>query len=208
MTPRYHCYPGEPERLSQALAGWQWPRSRAELPITWQLGAESLILRELTPADGDALVQAYAELSDRTIYLRFMRAKRRPSAEQVAAFTQFSPEQQCSLLLCDSAGLPVAHAQSIRRVRQSGRAEFSCLLADRYQGRGIGRRLLLALALLARSEGVSEWLADVLAENRPMLQLLHHLGLPLSLVTGRSMVFVRLDLTVLDPWLGASTKGE
>ena len=57
---------------------------------------------------------------------------------------------------------------------------------------------LLALALLARAEGIREWTAEVLAQNRPMLALLRGLGLPLTLVTGRELVFVRLDLSVLD----------
>ncbi len=54
----------------------------------------------------------------------------------------------------------------------------------------------------------------MLAQNRPMLTLLKRLGLPLTLVTGREMVFVRLDLSVLDAWLSVppavplKTKGE
>ena len=57
---------------------------------------------------------------------------------------------------------------------------------------------LLALALLARAEGIREWTAEVLPQNRPMLALLRGLGLPLTLVTGRELVFVRLDLSALD----------
>ena len=87
-------------------------------------------------------------------------------------------------------------------------------MADHFQHKGAGRRILLALALLARADGIREWTAEVLAQNRPMLTLLKRLGLPLTLVTGREMVFVRLDLSVLDAWLPAppaaplKTKGE
>ena len=56
---------------------------------------------------------------------------------------------------------------------------------------------LLALALLAHGEGIREWTAEVLGQNRPMLALLKGLVLPLTLVTGREMVFVRLDLSIL-----------
>ena len=52
--------------------------------------------------------------------------------------------------------------------------------------------------MLARAEGIREWTAEVLPQNRPMLALLRGLGLPLTLVTGRELVFVRLDLSVLD----------
>ena len=58
----------------------------------------------------------------------------------------------------------------------------------------IGERMADALA---RGEGIREWTAEVLGQNRPMLTLLKGLGLPLTLVTGREMVFVRLDLSIL-----------
>nr|MBP8269761.1 GNAT family N-acetyltransferase [Aeromonas sp.] len=92
---------------------------------------------------------------------------------------------------------PLAMAQSIRRRLHPDRAEFSCIVADHFQHRGAGRRILLALALLAHGEGIREWTAEVLGQNRPMLALLKGLGLPLTLVTGREMVFVRLDLSIL-----------
>ena len=68
------------------------------------------------------------------------------------------------------------------------------VVADHFQHRGAGRRILLALARLAYGEGIREWTAEVLGQNRPMLALLKGLGLPLTLVTGREMVFARLDL--------------
>ncbi len=165
------------------------------------------ILRELHGIDPARMLAAYDALSEESIYLRFMRSKRTPPPEQVAQFLNYHPEQQISLLLTDLAGEPLAQAQSIRRRLHPERAEFSCIVADHFQQKGAGRRILLALALLARAEGIQEWTAEVLAQNRPMLTLLKRLGLPLTLVTGREMVFVRLDLTVLDEWLPAQPQG-
>lgn len=155
-------------------------------------------LQELAGSDPERLKAAYEALSEQSVYLRFMRAKQPVTAEQLAFFLDYPRVPQIGLLLTDEQGRPLAMAQSIRRRRHPDRAEFSCIVADHFQHRGAGRRLLLALALLARGEGIREWTAEVLGQNRPMLALLKGLGLPLTLVTGREMVFVRLDLSVLD----------
>lgn len=161
------------------------------------VGGQRCWLRELAGYDVSRLEAAYAAQSEQSLYLRFMRPKLIPSAEQVAFFVDYPRAAQIGLLLTDDDGTPLAMAQSIRRRLHPDRAEFSCIVADHFQHRGAGRRILLALALLAHGEGIREWTAEVLGQNRPMLSLLKGLGLPLTLVTGREMVFVRLDLSVL-----------
>ncbi|MFB2864757.1 GNAT family N-acetyltransferase [Aeromonas sp. MdU4] len=200
---RYLCWPILRDRLDKGLAGWPHPVSRAELPLAMNVADVPCILRELHDVEPSLMVAAYDALSEESVYLRFMRPKRTPSPEQVAQFIHYHPEHQISLLLTDLAGQPLAQAQSIRRRLHPDRAEFSCIVADHFQHKGAGRRILLALALLARADGIQEWTAEVLAQNRAMLTLLKRLGLPLTLVTGREMVFVRLDLSVLDEWLPA-----
>ncbi|MBX9564853.1 GNAT family N-acetyltransferase [Aeromonas hydrophila] len=195
---RYLCWPPDEARLRRAQVGWLHPHSRAALPLMMEVGGIPCRLQELAGADPERIRAAYGELSEQSVYLRFMRAKQIPSDEQLAFFLDYPKEHQIGLLLTDGQGRPLAQAQSIRRRLHPDRAEFSCIVADHFQHRGAGRRILLALALLARSEGIREWTAEVLPQNRPMLALLRGLGLPLTLVTGRELVFVRLDLSVLD----------
>nr|WP_241098045.1 GNAT family N-acetyltransferase [Aeromonas dhakensis] len=184
--------------MRRSLAGWLHPRTRADLPLMMEVGGVPCRLQELAGADPARIRAAYDELGEQSVYLRFMRAKQRLSDEQLSFFLDYPREHQIGLLLTDGQGRPLAQAQSIRRRLHPDRAEFSCIVADHFQHRGAGRRILLALALLARGEGIREWTAEVLPQNRPMLALLRGLGLPLTLVTGRELVFVRLDLSVLD----------
>ncbi|MDM5149946.1 GNAT family N-acetyltransferase [Aeromonas salmonicida] len=196
--PRYLCWPPDEARLRRSLAGWLHPTSRASLPLMMEVGGVPCSLQELAGADPESIRAAYEALSEQSIYLRFMRAKQPATDDKLAFFLDYPRAPQIALLLTDGQGRPLAQAQSIRRRLHPDRAEFSCLVADHFQHRGAGRRILLALALLARAEGIREWTAEVLAQNRPMLALLRGLGLPLTLVTGRELVFVRLDLSVLD----------
>ncbi|MDX7844650.1 GNAT family N-acetyltransferase [Aeromonas caviae] len=191
---RYLCWPLDEPRLWQGMSGWTAPASRAALPMTMVVGGLTCRLQELAGSDPKRISAAYDALSEQSVYLRFMRAKQPATTEQIAFFLDYPREPQIGLLLTDEQGAPLAMAQSVRRRLHPDRAEFSCIVADHFQHRGAGRRILLALARLAYGEGIREWTAEVLGQNRPMLALLKGLGLPLTLVTGREMVFARLDL--------------
>src|SRR2546430_942896 len=54
--------------------------------------------------------------------------------------------------------------------------EFAVTIADAWQGRGIGRKLLAMLVDSARGHGMRRIVGDVLATNTPMLQLARSQG--------------------------------
>jgi acetyltransferase len=58
--------------------------------------------------------------------------------------------------------------------------EFAVVIADRWQGRGIGSRLMDKLARVARSRGLKEIYGEVLSTNRPMLEMCRKLGYTLG----------------------------
>ena len=59
-------------------------------------------------------------------------------------------------------------------------AEFAIVVADAWQGRGIGGRLLAKLADVARRRGLKRLYGEILAMNRPMLDLVRKLGFTLA----------------------------
>ncbi len=61
-----------------------------------------------------------------------------------------------------------------------GDAEFAMVIADAWQGCGIGRRLLSHLQECATRRGIQRLSGEVLADNRAMLGLAHSLGFRLS----------------------------
>ena len=56
------------------------------------------------------------------------------------------------------------------------RAEVAFAVLDEFQGHGIGTLLLEHLGLIADANGVAEFEADVLGENRQMLEVFAHMG--------------------------------
>jgi hypothetical protein len=55
-------------------------------------------------------------------------------------------------------------------------AEAAVTVLDEYQGRGIGTVLLRMLAGTAREHGIRSFRGYVLAENAPMMDIMHDLG--------------------------------
>ena len=76
----------------------------------------------------------------------------------------------------DGALRGVASTRYIRLHDDPETAEVAFGVTDDYQGRGIGRLLLGALAAAAPVSDVRTFRASVLAENRPMRALLDHFG--------------------------------
>jgi acetyltransferase len=75
-------------------------------------------------------------------------------------------------------------------------AEFAIVVADAWQGRGIGRRLLGKLVEVARRHGIKRLYGDILAMNRPMLELARKLGFTLGRHDDPTLTRASIDLAV------------
>ena len=62
-------------------------------------------------------------------------------------------------------------------VIKPGQAEVAFAVVDQFQGQGVGSALLRHLSSLARKAGLQEFVAEVLAENVPMLKVFEKSGL-------------------------------
>jgi acetyltransferase len=73
--------------------------------------------------------------------------------------------------------------------------EFAIVVADGWQRRGLGRRLLEHLIEIARARGLASMSGEIHMDNQPMLGLVADLGFALGEVPGdRSVRRVALDL--------------
>ena len=73
-------------------------------------------------------------------------------------------------------------------------AEFAIVVADSWQGRGIGTRLLRKLIDVARRRGLKRLYGDVLGMNRPMLDFVRKLGFTLERHEDPTLTRASLDL--------------
>ena len=62
------------------------------------------------------------------------------------------------------------------RLRNPAAAEVAFAVADAYQGRGVGTRLLEQLAARAAQQGIERFVAEVMSGNRPMMRVFEDAG--------------------------------
>ena len=147
----------------------------AELSRSWTLpSGEPLRLRPIRH-DDDALEQAFVSgLSRETGRQRMLGGAFKVTPEWIRAMTHIDYMRQIALVLTTTAGGVEQFVGVGRYVIDAAApttAEFALVIADRWQGHGLGRRLLDALLEHAAEAGVETVEGIVLATNRGMLKL-------------------------------------
>lgn len=178
---------------------------------------EVAVLRPVTPDDADAEREFVASLSPSARYFRFHGAVNGLTDAMARELSCVDQERHVALV----ATIAVAGREKLiadaRYVAQGDVAEFGIAVSDRFQGCGVGRRLLSALAVCAKRSGLRWLVGEVLASNRPMLGLAQRLGFVRSMheVAGVVTVERAVDRPVPDDgafaralgpfrrWLGA-----
>src|SRR5690606_35414109 len=130
-------------------------------------------IRPISPEDADLLVEFYARVSDESKYYRFFSPMPTLSERDVARFTQVDHRNRVALVLV-LAGQMIAVGRF--DVIKPGEAEIAFLVEDRHQGRGIGQVLLEHLAQAGREVGVEKFVAEVLPDNRRMIDTFKDAG--------------------------------
>lgn len=135
--------------------------------------------RPIRPADLTALQRFHRRLSDQSVYFRFFGPLPELSEARARYFTHLDADARFALVALDPAR-PQEIIAVARYDREPGtdRAEYAAVVADTWQGRGLGLSLTHRLIEAARARGVHSFYAIVLPENVRMLNLLRDLGLP------------------------------
>jgi len=73
-------------------------------------------------------------------------------------------------------------------------AEFAIIVNDRYQGQGIGSKLLHQLVEIGRSAGLARIVAEILPENHGMVHLARTFGFRIKHIPHDTTLMAVLDL--------------
>lgn len=124
-------------------------------------------VRPATAADEPALRSFLVGLCPEARRLRFFSgAVDISSAAHLAATTD---ARHYGLVAHDEEGVLVGHATYVKL--DETRAEVAVEVADRLHGRGLGTILIERLAIVAEQHGITHFVAEVLCENRAMLDV-------------------------------------
>lgn len=155
----------------------------AGYPAEWEQDAilkdgGTVRIRPIVPGDSAALQAFVGNMSSETSYFRFFRVKHELTPEELTAFTELDYRTEMALVAIVDGELAGVGRYSQRGSDQGG-AETAFSVADPMQGKGIGTLLVFRIAAYARANGITEFKAYVLSDNRAMMRVFRNAGFQL-----------------------------
>jgi len=141
-------------------------------------------IRSLKPDDRERIAAAIRGLDAQSVYTRLFSHRTLTDAglDRIMAV---HPEHEIALLATIPKGddeIVIGSCRAIGSAGQQGArtAEIAFVVEEDYHGLGIASRLLRHLARVARARGFSAFEADVLSENKAMVNVFAKSGLPIN----------------------------
>lgn len=184
----------------------------AAYPAEWEFDALArdgtpLHVRPIRPDDAPRLAAMHARLSIETIYRRFFAGLRVLSQSTLERFTRIDYVDRLALVATIGDAI-VAVARYERLPASRLEAEVAFVVDDEHQGRGIGTLLLEHLAAAARERGIERFVADTLADNRPMLSVFRDAGFAVTRASAEGLVHVTFPIAETPASLAAMDQRE
>ena len=188
MTPDPHLLTHLPQSPSPPHWLLSYP---AHLSRTWTLDSgESLSVRPIRHDDGE-LEEAFVRgLSAEAGYQRMLTGGTKVTPEWIDSLTHIDYDRHMAFAattVIDSVERFVGVARYVVDGSTRG-AEVALVIADAWQGQGLGRGLLEMLVEHAASAGMREATGIVLATNVTMLRLVRSMGFTVSPEPGDATV--------------------
>lgn len=157
-------------------------------------------VRPIGPDDAQALQTFHKRQSPESTYLRFFAPLRELSARDVHRFTHVDHHDRVALVATvrdDIVGVGrFDRIDKIDHGDQEGHdtAEVAFNISDHFQGRGVGSVLLEHLAMIAQEVGVERFTAEVLPQNRKMLNVFREAGYDVSHAFEDGVIALSFDI--------------
>ena len=149
-----------------------------------------LRLRPMRPEDVEREQRFFDSLSEQSRYQRFMQYMPKLPAHMLARFTQLDYDRELALVAVKDASFLGVGRYAPNPDGET--AEFALVVADAWQGKGLGRRLLERLCRTARDAGYKALYGHILEANHDMLDLARRLGFTQQSQDGSEVTVVRV----------------
>lgn len=154
-------------------------------------GTESVI-REIRDEDRAKLERFVDGLSEDTVYFRFLAS----GIDRGVLIEQLSPRRGGRTLVAVLGQEIVGHVAYYKS--ESDAAEVGILILDGYQGKGLGTRLIEAIAQTANLDGITVFETIIDWNNTRMIRMVRSMGFPTSEKVEPDLIRIRFP-TSIDP---------
>ncbi len=151
--------------------------------------------RPIHPTDEPLLRDLLYDLSQQTLYYRFMSHNQSFGSQQIQNFVYVDHRTDVAIV----GTIPEAHGDDIVAVgryyldEKTNRAEVAFVIRDEYQRKGMGVFMFRHLINIAKSNGIAGFTAEVLRENRGMQAIFNHSGYKVQSVIEEGVYSFRIE---------------
>ncbi len=174
-----------------------------------------VLLRPIQPGDARLLTSGLERLSEESRYRRFLGPKTELTDAELLYLTHVDHHDHEALIAIDpDSGEAAAVARFVRCQEDPAAADVAVVVADEWQGQGLGSAIMERLAERALEEGVERFTATVLGTNERVMGLLRRTGALRSAGTDAGETDLEIELSpnrrgpVLKETLRAAARGE
>src|SRR5437867_1050729 len=132
-----------------------------------------VVLRPIDRSDAPKLIDLHDHLSPESQYFRFFgpKPKLSPSEAEYLANVDFHNR---FAIVAEVTEEKEKHLVGVGRfdINEPGLAESAIVVRDDYQGAGLGTAILTRMREIAKGRGLHAFIAEILAENSKMIDLL------------------------------------
>jgi len=139
---------------------------------------QHILLRPVKIGDEPLMKDFFYGLSNDSMYRRFMSARMDMPHERLQEFgvVDYSISMMILAIVEGDSKETIAAIGQYEINKQMHTAEVALVVKDKYQNMGVGHDLLSYLTRLAKRRGLLGFTAEVLVENKPMLDLFKKMG--------------------------------
>ncbi len=146
-----------------------------------------VMIRPIRPEDEPLMVKFHGNLSERSVYLRYLqmlKLSQRVAHERLTRMCFIDYDREVALVAehrDQKTGEPqILGVGRLRKLRGVNEGEFAVIVADEFHGRGLGAELIRRLIDIGRREKLDRIVGDVLPDNVMMLHVCEKLGFTLE----------------------------
>ncbi|MDO9536718.1 MAG: bifunctional acetate--CoA ligase family protein/GNAT family N-acetyltransferase [Thermoplasmata archaeon] len=162
----------------------------------WKMkDGRSVILRPIKPEDEEMWLEMFNNFSEASIRFRFFQFMRNTSHEVRVRYCNIDYDREMAIIpeLEENGKRRILGVARIIANSEKTRAELAIIVADPWQGLGLGSKMMDYTIEIAKDMGIHTLVAEMMIDNKPAIELLKKMGFEITR-SGDGVVHARLDL--------------